>query len=121
MKTFIRSLLVTILSILLLTWLLPEVNVVNTVTLLIAGIVLSLLNVLVKPFLKILFLPINIVTLGLFSWVINVLILYTVLWLVPGFSIQEISLLGIEFNQFWSVTIVALILSLFGSFLSGIL
>ncbi len=121
MKALIRAVLVSIFSILLLTWLVPQVSVTNTVTLIVAGIVLALLNMIVRPILKILFLPINLITLGLFGWVINVFILYLATWLVPGFSIQEIVLFGYEMNQFLSLTFVAILMSLFSSFLGGIL
>ncbi len=121
MKSVIRSILVTIFSILVLSWLFPQVSVANTVTLIMAGIVLALLNMVLRPFLKILFLPINLITLGIFGWVINVLIVYLALWLVPGFSIQEISILGFELNQFWSITFIAVLLSVFSTFLGGIL
>lgn len=121
MKSLVRSALVTIFSILILTWLFPQVSVANTVTLILAGLVLSILNLTIRPILKILFLPINLITLGIFGWVINVLIVYIALWLVPGFTIQEITLLGFTLNQFWSITFVAVLLSVFGTLISGIL
>ncbi len=58
------------------------------VTVLIVALVLTLLNIFIKPVLKILALPITIITLGLFSLVINALILLLVAWIVPGFDIQ---------------------------------
>ncbi len=119
MKSFLRACIVTILSILLLSWFLPAVSVANTVTLLLAGIVLALLNATVRPFLKIIFLPINVVTLGLFGWIINVIVLYIAMWLVPGFEIAPFTLLGITFNEFWSVVAVSFFLSLLQTFLGG--
>lgn len=121
MKSIIRSVLVTIFSILILTWLFPQVSVSNTVTLILAGLVLAFLNMTIRPVLKILFLPINVITLGVFGWVINVLILYLALWLVPGFTVQEITILGFVLNQFWSITFVAVLLSVFGTLLGGVL
>ncbi len=121
MKSIVRSILVTVLSILILSWLLPGLTVTNTVTLILAGIVLSLLNATLRPFLKILFLPINLVTLGLFGWLINVLVLYVAMWLVPGFRIEPFMLFGWQFNQFWSVVVVSFGLSVLSTFLSGLL
>lgn len=46
-------------------------------------IIFSLLSLIVRPILKILFLPINILTLGLFGWIINVILLYLLIGLVP--------------------------------------
>lgn len=121
MKSLFRAILTTILSILVLSWFLPAVSVTNTVTLLLAGTVLALLNTLVRPVLKLLLLPINILTLGLLGWLINILMIYVAMWLVPGFSIAPISLLGIQFNEFWSVVLVSILMSLVGSFFQSFL
>jgi putative membrane protein len=50
----------------------------------IAALVLALVNAIVKPIVGLLSLPITILTLGLFSLVINALMLYLVAWLVSG-------------------------------------
>lgn len=121
MKMLIRSIIVTILSILVLSWLLPAVSVTNTVTLIMAGIALAVLNTLIKPVLKLLLLPINLLTLGLLGWLINILMIYAAMWLVPGFSIAPIALLGIQLSEFWSVVLVSVLLSLVGSFFQGLL
>ncbi len=121
MKSLVRAIITTILSILILSWLLPAVSVTNTVTLVLAGIVLAVLNTFVRPLLKVLLLPINVLTLGLFGWLINILMIYLAMWLVPGFSIEPILLLGIQFNEFWSVVLVAVFLSMIGSFFQTLL
>lgn len=121
MKSLLRSALVAILSILVLTWFLPGISVTNTVTLILAGVVLALLNMTVRPFLKIIFLPINLVTLGLFGWIINVIVLYLAMWLVPGFRIESFTFLGFALNDFWSVVVVSFLLSLSQTFLGGLL
>jgi len=54
---------------------------------LVAAVVMGLVNVIVKPILSILSLPITILTLGLFSLVINALMLMLTSSFVPGFSI----------------------------------
>ena len=54
---------------------------------LIAALVMGLVNAIVKPILSILSLPITLVTLGLFSLVINALMLMLTSSLVPGFSV----------------------------------
>ena len=54
---------------------------------LIAAIVMGLVNIIIKPILTILSLPVTIVTLGLFSLVINALMLMLTSALVPGFSV----------------------------------
>lgn len=57
---------------------------------LIAAAVLGLVNVTVKPILFILTLPINLLTLGLFTFVINAMMLGLVSWLVPGFQVASL-------------------------------
>lgn len=100
----------------MLSWLLPQVSVANTVTLLMAGLVLAILNTLLRPLLKLVFLPINVLTLGIFGWLINIAMIYAAMWLVPGFNISPITLFGVMLNEFWSVALVSFLLSLLGSF-----
>ena len=57
-------------------------------TAIIVAIVMGLLNTFVKPILQFLSLPITILTLGLFYFVINVLIVYLCAYLVDGFSVS---------------------------------
>ena len=58
-----------------------------TTTLLVA-LVWSVIMMVIKPVLSILTLPITILTLGLFSFVLNALLFYAVAWIVPGFVID---------------------------------
>ena len=55
---------------------------------LIAGLVLGIVNALIKPLLLILTLPITILTLGLFALVINALMVLLVSFIVPGFAVS---------------------------------
>lgn len=52
-----------------------------------AGAVLSLLLLIVKPILKILFIPLTLITFGLLSWLINVIVIYLLTILVPDVAI----------------------------------
>lgn len=54
---------------------------------LIAGGILSILMLFVRPIIKILFIPINFLTLGLISWVVNVLVIYLLTLMAPNVSI----------------------------------
>lgn len=55
---------------------------------LLTALVIGLLNVLVKPVLVLLSLPINILTLGLFTWVLDALLVLLAAYLVPGFAVD---------------------------------
>jgi len=58
-------------------------------TLLIAGAVFTLVNAFVKPILTVLSIPFIVVTLGLFYFLINILMLYLTDWIVPDFTIRS--------------------------------
>ncbi len=57
-------------------------------TLLVAAAVFTLVNTWVKPILSILSIPFIVVTLGLFYFLINILMLYVTDWIVDGFDIR---------------------------------
>ncbi|MBI2915172.1 MAG: phage holin family protein [Firmicutes bacterium] len=77
---------------------------------LIAAAVLGVVNALIRPFLVLLTLPLNILTLGLFTLVINGFMLYIVSRAVAGFEIVG----------FWPAIFGALILSVISSIISFI-
>lgn len=87
MKLIIR-LVISTLAIVVAANLVPGVVVEGTTTAIIVAIVLGLLNTFLKPVLQILALPITIITLGLFYFVINVLIIYLATYLVDGFYVD---------------------------------
>jgi putative membrane protein len=86
---FILRLVLNALVLLLVAHLIEGIRVSSFGTALIAALVLGLLNALVKPVLFILTLPINVLTLGLFTFVINAFILWLAAALVPGFAIDR--------------------------------
>lgn len=67
---------------------------------LVAAIVLGILNLFIKPIITILTLPITILTLGLFSLVINALLVWLAAAIVPGFAVAG----------FWSALLFAIVL-----------
>ncbi len=117
----LKPIIVTLISLFLLAWFLPAVSYLNITTLVVASIVLTVLNEIVRPALKILFLPINIVTLGFFSWVINVIILWLLIAIVPGFHVDQLVMFGIHFGWFASLLIVSFLISLIRSIIDLVL
>ncbi len=89
--------------------LLTGVKLDNFGTAIIVAVVLSLVNIFVKPLLILFTLPVNILTLGLFMFVINALVILLVDGLVPGFSV----------DGFWWALGFSLILSLVGSVINS--
>lgn len=86
----IIKLLLNAIAVFVLAELLNGVYVDNYITSLIVVAVLSVLNILVKPILVILTLPVTILTLGLFLFVINALIILLADKLIDGFSVDGI-------------------------------
>jgi putative membrane protein len=85
---FIIKVLISGLAVLLGAYLLPGVAVESIGTALWVALVLAILNVLVKPVLVILTIPITIITLGLFLLVINAIIILMAEWLIVGFYVD---------------------------------
>ncbi|MBW4672119.1 MAG: phage holin family protein [Cyanomargarita calcarea GSE-NOS-MK-12-04C] len=82
--------LVTALSLLIVDIVVPGVNLANFPSALIAGLVIGLINASVKPVLSTLSLPLNFLTLGAFSLIINGLCFWLAAVLVPGFAVRGI-------------------------------
>ncbi len=72
----------------------------ETEVLVLAGFVLGVLNYFIKPILKILTLPLQLLTLGLFSFIINVVIVYLV----------DLAFYELVFAGFWSLTLFIVLL-----------
>lgn len=109
MNLIIR-LLVTAVVAFFLTKVLSGVHIDGFSTALVFAIVLGVLNLIVTPILKILGLPLTILTLGLFSLVINALVI-----LIADYFID-----GMQVDGFWWAFIFSIALSLITSLLSGI-
>lgn len=75
-------------AIMITAYLLPGVSI-NFLSALFAAIAIGLLNALIKPILILLTLPINILTLGLFTFVINGIIIILASKIVPGFKVKS--------------------------------
>ncbi|HTK03270.1 MAG TPA: phage holin family protein [Alphaproteobacteria bacterium] len=68
-------------------------------TLLLAGLVLTLTTLIIRPIINILLLPINLITFGLFKWVGYAITLYLVTLIVPGFKLLDFVFKG--YNSYW--------------------
>jgi putative membrane protein len=85
---FILRAVVTAAGLWLATQWVPGVHIDTTGTLLIAALLLGVVNAIVKPILFILTLPVTLLTLGLFLFVLNAAMVALVAWLVPGFHVN---------------------------------
>ena len=86
---------------------LPGVHINSFLTALVVTIILGFINTFIRPIIFLLTLPINILTLGLFTLVIIAGLVLLVSWMVPGF----------EVDGFWWALLFSLLLSLLTSLL----
>ncbi len=77
----------------------------------VAGLLLGILNAVLRPVLLILTLPLTVLTFGLFLLPLNGLMLVLVAALVPGFAVAG----------FWSAVLVALFVSIFGTVVNSLM
>jgi putative membrane protein len=76
-------------------YLVPGIQISSFYTALIAALVLGLINALIKPILLVLTLPVNIITLGLFTFVINAALFWFASSIVKGFVVADFA------SAFW--------------------
>ena len=104
-------LILTTLAILLVTNVYGGIQVDSVTTAVIAAVVLGLINMIVRPVIVLLTLPISMLTLGLFLLVINAGMLSMAAWLVNGF----------EVGGFWDALIASFIISIVVALLNGLI
>lgn len=76
------------LALLALSWVLPGIHVSGAGGALLAALALALLNTLIRPVLIVLTLPINLLTLGLFTFVVNGFLFWLASRLLEGFRVD---------------------------------
>ena len=86
MKLIVRWLLLAA-ALLLVAYLYPGVTVASFGTAMVAALVLGLLNTIVRPLLVLLTLPVTLLTLGLFLFVINALMFWAAASVLDGFNV----------------------------------
>lgn len=111
LKDFLKRWIIGTVAVLVATEILPGITYGTWLDLFIATLVLGILNTLVRPLLMLLSLPLLILTLGLFSLVINACLLLLVDYLLKD---------GFEVDSFWSALLGAFIISIVTLFLNSI-
>lgn len=100
--SFFLKVLVSSFAVVITSYILPGVHVRDFITALVVAFVLGILNMLLKPILVILTIPITIITLGLFLLVINAFIIQIASNLVKGFIV----------DGFWWALLFSIIMSI---------
>ena len=128
MKSFLRNTLFNAFSIFAMSQILPGVVVSGGFfTYILGGVALTFLLIVLRPILNLLALPLNIITLGFFSFLTNVIIFYLLTVFVagisitafyfPGFSYMGFIIPKIYFNTLFAFIIVSFAQSVIVSFL----
>jgi putative membrane protein len=106
--SFLIHWLIRAVAIVITAYLLPGVRLSGFFSALVVAVVLGLVNTFIRPLLMLLTLPLNILTLGLFTFVINALLILLTSALVPGFNVAG----------FWWALLFSLVLAIINYALS---
>jgi putative membrane protein len=102
--------LVNTLALAAVAYLMPSVTIASAGAAIVAALVLGLVNAVLRPVLVVLTLPVTVLTLGLFIFIINGLLFWAVASLVPGFDV----------GGFWSGVLGAVLFSIVSWLLSAL-
>jgi len=91
-------------------WIIPGISIENFLSAMLVCIVIALINIFIKPLVEFISLPVNFLTLGLFSFLVNALLLMLAGAITPGF----------EVNGFLSALFGSILLSFFAGFINKI-
>ena len=125
MKKRLRNALFASLAFLLLSYIYPGFSFESSQTIIFSTVVFAFFYLFIRPILRILSLPLNLITFGLFSLISNVAILFLISLVVPGFeivafqfeglSIFGLSLPSVYLNIFFSALAASSVLSFISS------
>jgi len=129
MKGLLKSFLISLASLYATTLLIAGFKYEGGIkTLLTGACAFTVINWFVKPIVKIFMLPFNLITLGIFSWLVNVFMLYLLIRIVPqiqisiwnfsGFHFQGFNIPSINFSVFLTYILVSFIIALISNLLN---
>ena len=111
MVKFLTSVIIYAIAIFLVAWLFDLIAIDSPVAWIIASLVLGILNATVRPFLALITLPLTIMTLGLFTLIINGLMLFLMSALVSG----------VEIESFWRAVLAAFLITIISSVFNALI
>lgn len=116
---FIIRWLVTAVAVGVAVWIVPGIDILGGsdawIGIALFGLILSLINISIKPLMQILSLPITVITLGIFYLVINTLMLYIAAWLANG-----IFQVGLIIDSFGSAFVASIVISVVSAFVNAL-
>lgn len=122
-KKYLRLFLINFLALWLVGKVLAGINFIDGYqTIALAALALTLADFLIKPLIKLLLFPINLLTLGSFRWLVDVIVLKIITMIIPQFQIIGFQFTGFIYNGFiipsmfiiifWAYVLTSLIVSL---------
>ncbi len=108
MRAMLFRLFVTAVAVLLVAKLMPGIEVESPLDLLLVALLLGLFNAVIRPIMIFLTLPVTLITFGLFIFIINGFLLYSVSYLVGGFHI----------SSFWMAVVASMLISIVSSIIN---
>lgn len=111
MLSFFLTWVVAAVSLVVTANIVPGITVVSFPAAMLAAVVIGFVNAVVRPIITLLTLPLSILTLGLFLFVVNAISLSLASWLAGAFSI------GFAVNGFWPALFGSIVLSLVSGFI----
>ena len=111
MLSFFLTWIVAAVSLVITAYIVPGITVASFPTAMVAAVFIGLVNAFVRPIITLLTLPLSILTLGLFLFVVNAISLSLASWLAGAFSI------GFVVDGFWPAFFGSIVLS----FVSGLI
>lgn len=116
---FIIRWIVTAIAVGVAVWLVPGVEIISAdsswIGIALFALILSLINMSVKPVLQILSLPVTVLTLGIFYLIVNTLLLYIAAWLANG-----IFGAGFYLASFGSAFVASIVISIVSALVNGL-
>ena len=111
MLSFFLTWIVAAVSLVITAYIVPGITVASFPAAMLAAVFIGLVNAVVRPIITLLTLPLSILTLGLFLFVVNAISLSLASWLAGAFDI------GFEVSGFWPALFGSIVLS----FVSGLI
>lgn len=117
---FIIRWLATALAVAAALWIVPGIELIGGaeawVAVAIFGLILSLINISIKPIMQLLSLPITVITLGIFYLIVNTLMLYLAAWIANGLFQT-----GIEIATFGSAFVASIVISIVSALVNALI
>lgn len=116
---FIIRWIVTAIAVAAAVWIVPGIEIVNGgaswVGIVLFALILSLVNMSIKPILQVLSLPVTVLTLGIFYLIVNTLLLYLAAWLANGLFGA-----GFYIASFGSAFVASIVISIVSALVNGL-